>query len=370
MHLKGYKYSTLQVWDKSTAQARPRLSKPKSAPPKASLASQPDQAPDKLSQHEVRQKKISLARTLQGRVRRTLNEKHISAKSAFAAFDSDGDKIATVDDLTKGFTELGVKLPLEKNGTRPDLGEVIAEVLADNPQTVKQGDALGVDEVTFQGWIAPEPSEVATVFAEKILAKAGQSAYGEGKPCKDVERAQLNVRGIEAQLESVRRQMSVAEQTHAKTIALEANVSERQAAAVQRMEHEHSSAQRVRQGRQEELEQALAAGKTALEERKAKEAERNKQRHDAYAHKALRPRLSHASLTFARVFAQADRACECDHGEVWRSRPQIGGSLRGSSRREEVAWPELRAMLPLLACTQHVCKREWNTVSRFIGYVA
>ena len=281
MHLKGYKYSTLQVWDKSTAQARPRLSKPKSAPPKASLASQLEQAPDKLSQHEVRQKKISLARTLQGRVRRTLNEKHISAKSAFAAFDSDGDKIATVEDLTKGFAELGVKLPLEKNGTRPDLGEVIAEVLADNPQTVKQGDALGVDEVTFQGWIAPEPSEVATVFAEKILAKAGQSAYGEGKPCKDVERAQLNVRGIEAQLESVRRQMSVAEQTHAKTIALEANVSERQAAAVQRMEHEHSSAQRVRQGRQEELEQALAAGKTALEERKAKEAERNKQRHDA-----------------------------------------------------------------------------------------
>ena len=83
-------------------------------------------------------------------------------------------------------------------------------------------------------------------------------------------------------------------QTHAKTIALEANVSARQAAAVRRMAHEHSSAQRVRQGRQEELEQALAAGKTALEERKAKEAERNKQRHDAYAHKALRPRLLHA----------------------------------------------------------------------------
>ena len=39
-------------------------------------------------------------------------------------------KLATADDLRRGFEELGVRMPIQENGKRPTLAGVINDVLA------------------------------------------------------------------------------------------------------------------------------------------------------------------------------------------------------------------------------------------------
>ena len=140
---------------------------------------------DKLAVAAAAAEKKSIARILQRKVHAEFNKRHVSARAAFTAFVSRDDHLATVDDLHRGFVELNVKLPVGDNGKRPVLKDVITDVLRDF-ETVKEvgGGLLAIDGETFQLWIAPEPSELASVYTEKILAKAPEAKLeGQVRPC-------------------------------------------------------------------------------------------------------------------------------------------------------------------------------------------
>jgi hypothetical protein len=242
-HLKRYNYSTLQYWDKSTVQAQPHI-KTKPATPSARPKSPADTsekatndneeegetAVDKLAVAAAAAHKKSLARILQRKVHAEFNNRHVSARAAFAAFVSRGDNLATVDDLNRGFVELGVRMPLGENAKRPVLKNVITDVLRDFKTVVVGGGMLAIDGETFQLWIAPEPSELASVYTEKILAKVPE-VQGENQPVvsKAVERAQRTVEAIESQLKDMNRQINEAEVEHTRVLEVEAVHSEKRA---------------------------------------------------------------------------------------------------------------------------------------------
>lgn len=321
-HLEGYKYTTLQYWDKSTVPAgrRVRTTKPSlddandSASPIDFTASEEhaaDKEPevDKLAVAAAEAHKKSLARMLQRKVHAELSNRHISARAAFSAFvscEQEGVKLATVDDLRRGFEELGVRMPIGANGKRPRLANVINDVLSGMSEVAggrdsggdetggngtglsgrvrKVGKLLAVDETTFQLWIAPEPSEVATIYTEKILAAfpVDQDGTADGRPgmgppvSKAVERAQRTVDVLETQLEEMQRRISNAEEEHKRTLEAEARADARRAVELQRMELEYESSQNVLAGRKEELAEAIANRKAAVQARKDAEAAQHK----------------------------------------------------------------------------------------------
>jgi Ca2+-binding EF-hand superfamily protein len=246
-----------------------------------------------LATAAVNAHKVSLARILQRKVHAELTKRHVSARTAFPAFVSRADNLATVEDLHRGFTELGVRMPIEANGQRPELARVITDVLKEMSGVVQLGDGvLAVDEHTFQLWIAPEPSEVATVYTEKILAERppagneraeGSAAGGGSGPTvsKAVERAQRTVDVITDQLQDIQREISDAEKKHSEALALEAVHAEKRAVAnggkrIERMELEFENSQRMRAERAAELEEALASRQAAVQARKDAEAARHK----------------------------------------------------------------------------------------------
>eukprot|EP01043_Picozoa_sp_COSAG02_P039484 COSAG02_NODE_3121_length_7326_cov_29.940501_5_plen_1210_part_00 len=308
-HLQAYKYKTLQYWDRSTVQASRRIKKTKSSRPTvkapiaatatattesssslssaAAAAEEKDLEVNKLAAAAAEAHKKSLARTLQRQVHAELTKRHVSARAAFSAFVSSIPGLATVDDLRRGFEELGVRMPIGANGKRPQLAGVINDVLLGMVEKGEDSTQVGgrvrkldgsivVDETAFQLWIAPEPSEVATVYTEKILAEAsdGQGDVLGPPESKAVARAQRAVDAIETQLEEMQRQISTAEAEHQKTLEVEQNVSARRAVEMQRLEVEYKSSQEVRSERKQELAEALAKRKAAVQARKEAEAAR------------------------------------------------------------------------------------------------
>ena len=251
--------------------------------------------------------KKSEARILQRKVHAEFTKRHVSARAAFPAFVSRDDNLATVDDLICGFVELGVQMPLLENGKRSNLKDVITDVLRDleavkdvtdvlrDLESVKDvGDGLlAIDGNTFHLWIAPEPSELASVYTEKILAKAPEAQL-DGQPLvsKAVERAQRTVDAIENQLNDMNRQISEAEAEHNKALEEEETRSEKRAVALQRLEVDFSHSQLVREERAAELQEALEARQATVEARREAEAARHK---DAY-----NARIAHVNAKFEK----------------------------------------------------------------------
>ena len=238
--------------------------------------------------------KKSEARILQRKVHAEFTKRHVSARAAFPAFVSRDDNLATVDDLICGFVELGVQMPLLENGKRSNLKDVITDVLRDLESVKDVGDGLlAIDGDTFHLWIAPEPSELASVYTEKILAKAPEAQL-DGQPLvsKAVERAQRTVDAIENQLNDMNRQISEAEAEHNKALEEEETRSEKRAVALQRLEVDFSHSQLVREERAAELQEALEARQATVEARREAEAARHK---DAY-----NARIAHVNAKFEK----------------------------------------------------------------------
>ena len=238
--------------------------------------------------------KKSEARILQRKVHAEFTKRHVSARAAFPAFVSRDDNLATVDDLICGFVELGVQMPLLENGKRSNLKDVITDVLRDLESVKDVGDGLlAIDGNTFHLWIAPEPSELASVYTEKILAKAPEAQL-DGQPLvsKAVERAQRTVDAIENQLNDMNRQISEAEAEHNKALEEEETRSEKRAVALQRLEVDFSHSQLVREERAAELQEALEARQATVEARREAEAARHK---DAY-----NARIAHVNAKFEK----------------------------------------------------------------------